>query len=78
MSSIVGRGGSIAGRAAKVAAIRNFNYRKAGMLLMVGAKSTIIWATIMGFGVKDLRVFGSLVVVANIFVILNIIGNDHF
>jgi len=78
MSSIVGRGGSIAGRAAKVASVSNFNYRKTGVLLMVRTQSAIIWAAIMGFGVKGLRVFGSLVVVAYIFVVLNIVGNNYF
>jgi|TARA_R110000744_G_scaffold12306_10_gene36628 hypothetical protein len=77
MSTIVGRGGSITGRATKVAAVRNFNYRKAGMLFMVGAQSAIIRTTIMGFGVKGLGVFGSLVVITYILVIGNIIGNDY-
>ncbi|GJM34640.1 MAG: hypothetical protein DHS20C18_36410 [Saprospiraceae bacterium] len=69
----VGRGGGcVAGRAAQVAAVGNLDQGEAGMLLVIGTEAAIIRTAIVDFGIESSWIFGSFVVVADVFVIFHI------
>jgi len=78
MPAIVGAAHGIAGRAGEIAAVGNFNYSEAAMLFVVLAEAAVVRAAIMGGSTKLQRHFGRLVVIADIFVILHICGNQYF
>lgn len=48
------------------------------MLLMVGAKATVIRTAVMRFCVEFIGRFGRFVVVSNILVVSNIVSNQDF
>jgi len=68
----------ITGRAGQITSVCDFYQRKAAMLFMIRADTTIIWAAIdcrcMGF----FRIFAGFIIVSDLFVILDVNGNQHF
>lgn len=68
----------IAGGALKIAPVCNLNNSKATVLFMILAKTTIVWAAVMRFGIKMQGRFRWLVIIAQVFVIFNICGNKDF
>jgi hypothetical protein len=48
------------------------------MLLMIGAYTTVIWAAIDGRSVGLSRIFAGFIIVSDLFVILDVNGNQHF
>jgi hypothetical protein len=68
----------ITGRTGKVAPVGYFYQRKAAMLLMVRAYTTVIWAPIDCLCMGLLGIFTGLIVVSDLFVILDVYGNQYF
>ena len=64
--------------AGKITSICNFYNRKARMLLVIGAQTTIVRTTKMYFGVEFQWHFRLFIVVSDLFVIFYIIGNHYF
>jgi hypothetical protein len=68
----------IAGGTGKVAAVGNLYYGKAAVLLVVLAKAAVVRAAIMRGGTKAQRHFGGLIVIADVFIIVDIRCYQYF
>ena len=68
----------VTGRAAQITTVCYFDNGKASVLLMVRAKSAVIRAAEMSFGIETQGHFGRLVIIADLFIIGNVGCDDHF
>jgi hypothetical protein len=69
---------SIADGTGEIASVCYFYHREAAMLFVIGAESAIVWTAIFNWGIKFEWHVPWFDKFQGLFVILNVISNQHF